>query len=124
VVSIVLKCLTNDDLQILKNSTQATIPCEQSKAESNKKKQKTNFSKRQAVWKTYIGMAHGETECLCCKSNKIDVFNFHCGHVVSSANGGNTHLSNLRPICSVCNNSMGTIDMKEFAKEQFDIDIE
>ena len=90
---------------------------------SKKTKTKINPAKRRLVWKTYIGMAHGEVPCLCCKSNNIDMLNFHCGHVVSDAQGGTTELSNLRPICSVCNSSMGAMDMRQFAKEQFGVDI-
>jgi 5-methylcytosine-specific restriction endonuclease McrA len=88
-----------------------------------RRRQKINGSKRRLVWKTYIGMAHGEVPCLCCKSNNIDMLNFHCGHVVSDAEGGNTELSNLRPICSVCNSSMGSMNMKVFAKEEFGVEI-
>lgn len=88
-----------------------------------KRQQKIKPSKRRLVWKTYIGMAHGEAPCLCCKSNTIDMWNFHCGHVKSEADGGTIELSNLRPICSLCNSSMGTTNMIKFAKEQFDVDI-
>jgi 5-methylcytosine-specific restriction endonuclease McrA len=43
---------------------------------------------------------------------------FHCGHIVAEANGGETNLSNLKPICKNCNLSMGTINMNKFM-EQF-----
>jgi hypothetical protein len=115
--------------QLIKSNT---IPDKNDVAENNveatpslamKRYQKIKPSKRRLVWKTYIGMAHGEVPCLCCKSNNIDMLNFHCGHVVSDAEGGTTELSNLRPICSVCNSSMGSMNMKVFAKEQFDVEI-
>lgn len=101
--------ISNQDL----NKTQALI-----------KKKKVKPIKRMAVWQKYIGLSQGESLCLCCKSNKINTFTFHCGHVKSEAEGGTIELSNLRPICSVCNSSMGTMNMKDFAKEEFGVDIE
>jgi len=45
--------------------------------------------------------------------NKIDVWNFECGHNIPESLGGATVLDNLHAICSRCNKSMGnryTID--------------
>ncbi len=42
---------------------------------------------------------------------------WECGHVVSDAGGGETILSNLRPICIACNRSMGKTHMDEFKKK-------
>ena len=64
-----------------------------------------------------------KAHCLCCKANYITQHNFHCGHVVAEAKGGMLHVSNLRPICAVCNNSMGTTDMKEYAFNHFNVEI-
>jgi hypothetical protein len=41
---------------------------------------------------------------------------FQCGHVIAEANGGVIHVDNLRPICSICNQSMGTENMDDFRK--------
>ena len=35
---------------------------------------------------------------------------WHCGHVISEKNGGETNIGNLRPICGSCNNSMGSMN--------------
>jgi hypothetical protein len=78
---------------------------------------------RIVVWNTYIGDEIGKTQCVCCKSNCITQHNFHCGHVVAEANGGKVHVDNLRPICAVCNNSMGTMDMKVFAFDNFNVEL-
>jgi 5-methylcytosine-specific restriction endonuclease McrA len=68
------------------------------------------------VWTTEF---HEEAQgkCLVCLSN-ISLYNFDCGHIISRKNGGLTNLSNLKPICRVCNLSMSTQDMNEF-KELF-----
>jgi len=47
---------------------------------------------------------------------------FHCGHIVSHANGGSMHIDNLRPICASCNLSMGTQNMNEFRQQFFGLE--
>ena len=39
---------------------------------------------------------------------------FHCGHVISEADGGPTTVDNLRPVCATCNLSMRTQNMEKF----------
>jgi len=71
---------------------------------------------KQHVWNRYIGVKIGEKECCCCNKNKITQMSYHCGHVISEANGGSLDIYNLRPICSSCNLSMGKKDMRDFMK--------
>ena len=88
---------------------------------SNKKK-KTTITKKKTipstvkklVWNTNIGEEIGKTKCLCCKSTDITQMSFNCGHIIAEVNGGNTIVSNLKPICQNCNSSMGTKNMNEF----------
>lgn len=65
-------------------------------------------------WSKYIGNALGETSCMCCQTNMIRMNDFHCGHVIAEAKGGETVIENLRPICKKCNLSMGTDNLNEF----------
>jgi hypothetical protein len=74
---------------------------------------------RTLVWNEHIGSSVSENLCCCCKKEKIDVRNFHCGHVIADANGGDLTIPNLRPICPPCNSAMGTRSMNEFMKEFF-----
>lgn len=69
---------------------------------------------RNVVWNTYIGVDNKSGICLCCNSEKIGYANFECGHILARANGGNDTIGNLRPICSLCNKSMGTKNMRDF----------
>lgn len=71
---------------------------------------------RNAVWLKYMGEVHNG-KCYCCKFETISKGVFECGHVISDKNGGKITLDNLRPICSLCNRSMGTRDMNDFIKE-------
>lgn len=79
-----------------------------------KKKQTIPKVLKDNVWNKYIGINIGQTNCLCCKTNKISQHNFHCGHVISESKGGKTDIDNLRPICSNCNLSMSTQNMDTF----------
>ena len=45
-------------------------------------------------------------------------FFFEVGHVVSVHDNGDLSIENLRPICGLCNRSMGTMNMVEFIKAQ------
>jgi 5-methylcytosine-specific restriction endonuclease McrA len=74
-------------------------------------------SLKKMVWDKYIGANIGTAKCLCCNHQDIRQIEFHCGHVISESSGGYTTLKNLRPICSQCNLSMGTMNMNEFMKQ-------
>ena len=73
---------------------------------------------REQVWLAFCGDRWFKHKCLVswCE-NVMTPFNFEVGHNVPESKGGRTDLSNLMPICSKCNRSMGdeyTID--EFSK--------
>jgi hypothetical protein len=72
---------------------------------------------REMVWNTHIGKGNGTSKCLCCKKTDIDQMNFHCGHVISANDRGTDKVDNLRPICALCNLSMGTQNMDDFIKK-------
>lgn len=84
-------------------------------------KKKTPIPKKIKVdsWNVHVGNGRSEVYCICCRSNKIDTFNFHAGHVMSEANGGRVTVDNIRPICSACNLSMGSRNMDEFMKTHY-----
>ncbi len=72
---------------------------------------------RRVVWARWIGDDIAKTKCLCCKTQEIHMYAHHCGHVIAERNGGSTTVENLRPICQMCNNSMGTKNMMDFMRE-------
>ena len=41
---------------------------------------------------------------------------FHCGHIISEANGGQAEPRNLRPICALCNAKMGSTNWDDYEK--------
>lgn len=70
---------------------------------------------RMEVWKLYIKGNRMEGNCYICNDN-IKIDSFHCGHDIPECEGGQTVISNLRPICSSCNLSMGTRRIQEMKK--------
>lgn len=82
-----------------------------------KKKQKIPSKVRTDIWATYIGSHIAEHKCICCKRVTIKQTDFEVGHVISEAMGGTLEINNLRPICSVCNKSMGSRNMIDYVKQ-------
>lgn len=70
-------------------------------------------SLKNLVWDSTNGRKNGTAPCYCCKKT-IDSKNFEVGHIVPVKNGGKNVLENLKPICSVCNKSMGTQNLHRF----------
>ncbi len=66
------------------------------------------------VWDKWMGEDTGKAKCLCCKLTDIRQASFHCGHIIAEAAGGELKVDNLKPICQLCNSSMGTTNMDEF----------
>lgn len=78
----------------------------------------TRISKvmKQKVWNDFAGK-EANKKCPICEIQIIDPFTFECGHIVSKKNGGKIEFSNLKPICTSCNRSMGSSNWKDFEKE-------
>jgi hypothetical protein len=84
--------------------------------ESGQKRKRSTIPKilREQVWGTYINTL--KSDCLICADKTITAFDFECGHVDAD---GLVSIDNLRPICRLCNSSMGRQNMKEFAETYF-----
>lgn len=68
---------------------------------------------REKVWKYYLGNS-GEAQCFCCETNIITPFRFECAHIIADSKGGSSDVNNLLPCCSICNRSMGTMNLFVF----------
>lgn len=77
---------------------------------------KISQSLRQKVWFKYSNNKLN-IKCICCNMNEINSFNFECGHIQPASKGGQCNIDNLVPICSLCNKSMGNLNMKHFMKQ-------
>jgi hypothetical protein len=74
---------------------------------------------RRKVWNTYMGEECGKGKCICCDDIVITPFMFECGHVISDHHGGTLSIENLRPICCICNRSMGKQNMEIYMMVTF-----
>ena len=70
---------------------------------------------RKRVWTRHFQSTEGVCFVSACHT-PIDSFSFVCGHVVSRFRGGQTVLTNLRPICSACNGDMGAENLNEYSE--------
>ena len=82
---------------------------------ANTKKKSIPKTLRMDVWKEYCTIQ--SVKCPVCEKKEISPFDFEVGHVVSERDGGSLDIYNLRPICSLCNRSMGTKNLFEFKKQ-------
>lgn len=104
--------------EVKKTSIKINVKKSETIKDNDKKKKKKTISAtiKRLVWNTNIGEDVGKSKCMCCYSTDITQMSFNCGHIVAEANGGETIVSNLKPICQNCNSSMGTKNMEEFMK--------
>jgi hypothetical protein len=82
------------------------------------KRKKISPKERKMVWQKDFN----DTEkgiCKVCNKIEININTFHCGHIISHKNGGETSFENLKPICVVCNNKMGSMNLYEYMKNIF-----
>jgi len=63
---------------------------------------------REQVWKRYIGDRYNSKCTITWCKNTISAFDFHVGHDIPESKGGTIEITNLHPICSRCNLSMGS----------------
>jgi hypothetical protein len=93
-------------------------PVKNNKKSSNPSKRK-NIPKavKQCVWKKYISDTCLKGKCFVGCGTSIQIHNFEVGHVIAFANGGEDIIDNLRPICYLCNRSMGTTNLNEFIEK-------
>ena len=75
----------------------------------NKKKKEKNtksFETTSFTFETY-GKTFEKSCYINWCNNTINCFTFDCGHNIPESKGGETNISNLKPICRNCNLGMG-----------------
>lgn len=84
-----------------------------------KKKHKRKYipkAVKESVWKKYISETELKGKCFVGCGTDIQINTFEVGHVLAVSNGGKNEIENLRPICSLCNKSMGSTNIEDFIK--------
>jgi 5-methylcytosine-specific restriction endonuclease McrA len=72
---------------------------------------------RDSCWIQEFGKADRQTCPISTCSHiitKHDTDTWHAGHVISEYNGGDTHISNLRPLCKECNLDMSSMNWIDY----------
>lgn len=110
-------CINNKQIYTLKNNNfihflnnTEVIPDHKFK----KLKDKIPPKLRIMVWTRYFGENANGFCPICNDIIKIGRNGFHCGHIISEANGGKTEIDNLRPICSSCNVKMNSMNWNDY----------
>jgi len=77
---------------------------------------------RNQVWDKHIGRKNKSSRCPIANCKNIMTANdsdtWHCGHILSFHNGGPTDITNLKPICPLCNKKMNYKNWDEWEEEQ------
>jgi hypothetical protein len=72
---------------------------------------------RKKVWEKRFGSAK-KAYCVCCEDRPIFWDDFVCGHRRAVTAGGTNVVSNLEPICHLCNSKMGTHDLVPWCRKR------
>ena len=75
---------------------------------------------KKIIWNHYIGNEKNKSLCLCCEKSEINTFDFCRAHVVAKSLCGVNNISNIRPCCKSCNESMGTENFYVYKSKLFD----
>ena len=110
---IIFPLIRNNFIEYLINPN-IIVPTHQFKFFKNQST--SNKSLKNTVWTREFGNTTDETCPFYKCKNKIfnNLFGFECGYIISEHNGGKQIISNLKPICRLCNEKMSTSNWKEF----------
>ena len=90
---------------------------EESSDEKNSPRKSIPKAVRIDLWKNHFGNEY-YGECFVC-GKRIDTHNFEAGHIKAQAKGGKDNISNLKPVCKACNNSMKTMNLYEYKNKYY-----
>lgn len=113
--------ITNNNLVVNtknNNNLSEIIPNNDNLMPENLNEDKINYKQipkniKAIVWNKYIGKENGIGPCYVCQTD-IDAKHFEAGHIKARAVGGSNMVDNLRPVCSLCNKSIGKNNMDKF----------
>jgi len=79
---------------------------------------KTYEAVKSSCWKRWHGNL-GVANCFVCQDTELRMDNFQAGHITARSVGGADTVQNLIPICSKCNQSMGSQNLYDFKRQNF-----
>ncbi len=87
------------------------------KTETENKRKKFPKTLRHSLWRS-IFTDNMNGFCNVCFA-PVNIENFHAGHIISVKYGGTDNINNLKVICSLCNLSMGSMNLNDFKNKYF-----
>jgi len=108
--------LMKQNNELMKQNKKLMKQIKSLETKKTKQKPKTHIHKslKNKVWEETYGTECGKHECYIGCGKMISQGDFECGHIMAESKGGPTNRSNLKPICSQCNKSMGTMNLEEY----------
>ena len=105
----------------IKNGFKLCYSCNDIKSETSESetpkipyvKDKIPRAVKNCLWINYFGDKRVGV-CACCQREPISLNNFNASHIQAERCNGTTTLDNLAPTCTICNLSMGTMNMMDF----------
>ena len=70
---------------------------------------------RNNLWINTFGKDRALGECYVCEK-EIHISEFEAGHIIPVSKGGSNDISNLKPVCSICNKSVKTDNLEDFKR--------
>lgn len=121
--NIAIEANVSDDSSSCSSNSSSTKSKPQKQIKKKEDKRKTiSKAKRASTWNKYIGNNVGETKCPLCQDRTITqgLNDWEASHVISVSNSGTNDISNLRVLCSQCNQSMSKKNMIDYIEDNFD----
>ena len=105
----------------VKNGFKMCYSCNETKSETSEPETPKPFyikdviprAVKNCLWINYFGDKRIGV-CACCRREPITINNFNASHIQAERCNGATTLDNLAPTCTICNLSMGTMNMMDF----------
>lgn len=91
--------------------------------ETKTKRKNYTTSEVLTVWRNIYDNEFDNVLCKLCESTKISIGDrrlWHMSHIISHEAGGTPDISNIRPLCTICNHSMHKKSLLDYCKEKFD----
>jgi len=86
----------------------------------NLKEKKYQNRKGRKFGKLFANKPVIESLCPICNESKIENVDFTVAHIISLNKGGSNRTKNLFPCCAHCNSSMGTMNLIEYTKQEYE----
>lgn len=107
---------------ILPDKKKVDLCIDQPKETKTKRKNYTS-SEVSKVWRNIYGNEFDNVLCKLCETTQISFEDrrvWHMSHIISHDAGGTPDISNIRPLCTICNHAMHKESLIDYCQKKFD----